>query len=201
MRLITRNIIATVIIILISLNAHAVIAAEHHSEKEQKRESRKEAGESYKSRDMHKGDEERNVKTEKIHEYVKREKKEKRADEAAEKKVVIYDADEPIIERKKDFNITIGIKGVESDAAGIPRLSNNHEIRVRREPAVDPDEKYTVVHYLDNRALEVFSDVRLPFRFKRTFRGTTNGIHTIGIQVVDKDGKVGIDTYRVEVRH
>ncbi len=200
MRLIIRNIIITTFVFLISMNVCEVIAGEHYSGKMQKRENHREGKDSSRSWNMHK-DENRNVKTEKVQEFFKREKKEKKSWKNSEKMTEIFNRSEPLMEQTQDFGITIEIKGIKRDDVSLPRLNNIHQIRVRRLDNADPEEKYRVIYYLDNIPRQVFSDVSLPFRFKRTFRGVAGGIHIIGLHVVDEDHKRGIDTYRVEVRH
>ena len=103
----------------------------------------------------------------------------------------------PLSEQGEDFRVNIELEG----AGKAFSIKGINSFRVERTDTADENTLYAVVYFLDNRPVEVFKRVTLPFTFKRDFRGISDGGHTLSFKVVDRDGKTGAASVRITVRH
>lgn len=141
-----------------------------------------------------------NIQAERFDKFIERQG---RDDELPKKKKEVLDIIEdpqPLEGQNQDFQIGVEIIGAQK-AVGAVTVKGIQSFQIKRADVADENTRYTIIYFLDERPVEVFSQITLPYVLKTNYKGFSKGLHTLGFKVVDQNGNVGIGTIKIIVKH
>lgn len=141
-----------------------------------------------------------NIQAERFDKFIERQGRDDKLPKKKKKVLDIVENPQPLEGQNQVFPIDVEITGA-TQFMGAVTVKGIQSFQIKRADIADESIRYTIIYFLDERPVEVFSQITLPYVLKTNYKGLSKGMHTLGFKVVDQNGNVGIGTLKIIVKH
>ena len=100
---------------------------------------------------------------------------------------------------QSDFGVTAEIVGANSTDRGV--VDGVTTFRIDDADTVVNTARYDLFYFLDGKLQHLVRGISLPYDFKQTYRGQTNGAYEVTFALRDDSGQTGVTSLSLRVRH
>ena len=104
-----------------------------------------------------------------------------------------------LLDAPGDFNIKIEVKGKEKQDPIV--VDGTTTFTILRTDGANGADLYKLYYFFDRRIRRTVADIKLPYKFKQTYKGLPEGSYEIGFVLIDALGNYGSSRISINVEH